>query len=199
MAILLDTPFKGDRTYVHGTSFFSALEAVAKQYTTAEGAYVSRLIFRRFACTLCTLTEREPRSNALIGSGTYRLSDGSERLFWLGATEQPVCRRVPFDETALLTGAELDLAQKRAWLPCRTSYAPIEEVVVLTKLLNYKTMPEVSGKWVFGQLDLTEPLNDAYRRLDIHMKASIPGRFSVNDIVLDDRTIGTVRFIVAKP
>jgi hypothetical protein len=57
----------------------------------------------------------------------------------------------------------------------------------------------VNGKWVFGQLDLAEPLSGDYRRLKIRLKQMIGGRFSVNEIIVDGHNIGTISFIVGDP
>jgi hypothetical protein len=59
-------------------------------------------------------------------------------------------------------------------------------------------MPNISGKWLFGQLDLDAPLRDDYDRLDIRMLNAFAGRFSISEIQLDGRSIGTIRFIVGE-
>ena len=58
--------------------------------------------------------------------------------------------------------------------------------------------PITIGIWLFGQLDLIEPLADNYLSLEIKMKHLIDGKFSVNDILIDGRMIGSIRFIVGK-
>ena len=80
----------------------------------------------------------------------------------------------------------------------RSKFTPIEDVIVLTKHLNYAMSRILKGNWLFGQLDLTEPLIDNYRSLEIKMKYLIEGKFSVNDILIDGRTIGSIRFIMGK-
>lgn len=197
MGILLRMAFKGNRTYLNGASFFDVLGSVAQEFTGKEGSYLVRLLFRRFAKNLCEIVSVPPENNKpLVGQGTYQLLSGQRKDFWILETEESISDRQPFDEEALLVNAQIDAKSRSACLTERTAYTPIEEVVALTKILHYQTMPIDSGKWLFGQIDLTEPLHDKYIRLDIQMKNCISGRFSINEIFLDKRNIGVIRFIV---
>jgi hypothetical protein len=118
---------------------------------------------------------------------------------WIFETTNPVTSRRPFEEATLLAHAILGQDGCSARLPDRTGFSPIEEVIALTKYLNYAVSPMVNGKWVFGQLDLVEPLPKDYRELEIRLKSLLGGRFSVNEILADDRAIGIIRFIVGTP
>ena len=89
------------------------------------------------------------------------------------------------------------LQQRRAILLDRSEFTPIEEVIVLTKYLNSSISPTSNGKWVFGQLALSEPLTDKCMSVEVRMKNLIERKFSVNTIYVDGRQIGTINFIVA--
>jgi hypothetical protein len=197
MRIFLRIDFKGNRTYLNGASFFDALEKAAGEFTGVEGSYLRKLLFRRFAKNLCEIATSPPENNAyLVGQGTFQLSSGGVKDFWILETDEKIFDRKPFDEDALLLGVQIEAGPRYARLMRRAAFTPIEEVVALTKALHYKIMPINSGKWVFGQIDLAEQLHGTYTHLDIKMNKCITGRFSINEIFLDDHSIGFIRFIV---
>lgn len=190
--------YKGSREYLHGTDFFNVLAELVPEITGDPDAFVERLIFRRFARMACEVTTDQPADQTkTIGQVRFRSTrDACYLDAWLVETDISVSIRQPFDEERLLASASLNEDTRSARLPLRSVYTPIEEVVILTKYLNYAISPEVAGKWVFGQLDLLEPLTGSYQILEIQMKNLIANRFSVSDILIDGHRIGTVRFIV---
>jgi hypothetical protein len=105
--------------------------------------------------------------------------------------------RYEFDEDSLLApaisnGEEIILRE-------RSGYTPIEEIIALTKRLNYELTPDITGKWVFGQLNVNGPLPGDYSSLKICRTSEVVGRFSVNKIFIDDDAVGDIRFIVGEP
>lgn len=201
MKKLLLLSYKGEREYLHGSDFYNALAEVAARLTGEANAFVERLAFRRFARRACEITTEQPTEPAtVVGQVRFRMPGrASSQEAWLVEIDNPVSGRRPFDEAALVANAFLDAKSRHICLPERSVYTPIEDVIALTKQLNYAVCPEVNGKWVFGQLDLVEPLTGSYQRLEIWMKNLIDGRFSVNDIIVDGRNIGSMRFIVGTP
>jgi hypothetical protein len=201
MRKLLTLSYKGAREYLHGSDFFNILTDIAAEVTNHPDAFVDRLTFRHFARMACEVTTEQPADlSKAIGQVRFRLPHDSSHLdAWLVETDISVTARRPFDEALLLANASLDESERSARIHDRSVYTPIEDVIALTKHLNYAVSPDVVGKWVFGQLDLTEPLIDSYQMLEIQMKSLIAGRFSVNDILVDGRRIGSMRFIVGAP
>ena len=84
-------------------------------------------------------------------------------------------------------------------LEIRSAFSPIEELIALTKRLNYELTPDIDGKWVFGQMNLKCGLPDEYSQLRITRNCIVSGRFSVNDIKFDSKHVGDIRFIVGTP
>jgi hypothetical protein len=199
MKKLLAISYKGDRTYLQGGDFFNALMVTATEI--GPDAFVDRLTFRRFACRACLVTtDQHVDPSKVIGQVRFRLPhDSSHQDAWLIESDIVVTDRRPFDEALLLANASLDVSRRYAQLPVRSIYTPIEDVIALTKHLNYAISPEVTGKWVFGQLDLFQPLDSSYIALEIQMQNLIANRFSVNHILTDGCRIGTIRFIVGVP
>jgi hypothetical protein len=201
MKKLLPLSYKGAREYLQGGDFYNALANMAAELAGEAGTFVERLAFRRFACMACEITTEQPTEpSVVVGQVRFRLPSGAgSQEAWLIETDSPVSGRRPFDEAALLANSFLDAEGRYVSLQEPSAYTPIEDVIALTKQLNYAVCPDVNGKWVFGQLDLVSPLPGSYQKLEIRMKSLIAGRFSVNDIFVDGRSTGTMRFIVGAP
>lgn len=197
---MLPLSFKGDRKYLQGGDIYNAVSNIAAELIGVPGAFVEWIAFRRFARMSCEVSIEPPIEQSQIVSQARVRAPGTGSLdVWLVETTIPVTSRRPFDEAQLLAKASLGPDGRSASLPERSVYSPIEDVIALTKHLNYAVSPVVNGKWVFGQLDLAEPLSGDYRRLKIRLKQMIGGRFSVNEIIVDGHNIGTISFIVGDP
>ncbi len=193
--------YKGNREYLHGSDIFNALSGMAAELTGVSGAYIERITFRRFARMSCDVSTEPPADPSGIVCQAKLHAPGQAACtdVWLVETTNPVTSRKPFDEAQLLANATLGSDGRSARLPRGGGYSPIEEVIALTKHLNYAVSPTVNGKWVFGQLDLTKPLPADHQELEIRMKSLVGGRFTVNEILADSRSIGLIRFIVGAP
>lgn len=195
----LNMSFKGDRGYLHGSDFYNAIRATAFLQSTE--SYISELTFRRFAKNQCFITDIAPTDSSLVvGSFKTKLINNPDFLkeYYMVETDTKVNDHYEFHEDMLVVNAIVDTTQLTARLP-KTAYSSIEEVIALTKLLNYAVAPNVSGKWVFGQLKLEMMLPENYSVLIITMKNMIKERFSINSIIIDGEVVGNIQFIVGKP
>lgn len=194
----LQLQFKGDRKYLHGSDMYNTITQRMSAFTKDPTAYVNKIIFRQLARHDCDLWLESPeKSSRLIANGTCRLRDDSTLPFWLIESERQVVGRYEFDEDAISSPAELD--DRFIVLTKRTQYSPIEEIIALNKALNYRLMPKVPGKWLFGQLTLQKALYRDYQKIKIIMRSAISGRFSVSDIEIDEKMVGEIRFVVGQP
>ncbi len=201
MKKLLSLRFKGDRKYIQGGDIFNALADVSYEIRNQDKLFINKLVFRRFAHHACQLTTDKPKNmgdvvgqvqfKSLLGKGVV---DG-----WVEEKDTFVSDRHDFDESLLLSSASLEYDIRSATLSQRSIYTPIEDVIALTKYLNYSITPKISGSWVFGQLNMTEPLINNYQSLTIRMKNLIDSKFSMNEIILDGRQVGVIQFIVGSP
>jgi hypothetical protein len=193
----LPLSFKGSRDYLHGSDFFNMLMSFAEKNTENPDSYVERITFRKYASKLCELTDTKPTSQEkVVGQVRYKIDSGNNDMnFWIVETDDPIFGRYPFDENVILNKTHFRQENRSVLLRERSKYTPIEDVIVLTKYLNNAISPIANGSWLFGQMDLTEPLIDNYNLLEIKMKNLIDGKFSVNDILIDERVIGSIRFI----
>ncbi len=198
MVELLTLAYKGSRDYLHGSDIFNAVSGIADEITGSSRCFVDRLIFRRYARTMCALTTVKPNNlEKIVGQVRYMIPDDKRHVdCWLVEKDKLVTNRNPFDETFILSDVDIDKKRRSVILHERSIYTPIEDILVLTKYLNYTISPLRHGNWLFGQLDLVSPLNDDYQSLEIQMKNLIEGRFSVNSILIGGCQIGKIRFIM---
>lgn len=198
-AIPLNLQFKGQRDYIHGTDVYNAIQSLAFHLTDSIEAFVSNLAFRRFAKNDCDLSLNQPDTNLdYVAKGKISDSQGQEiRHFWVLETERAPKGRYAFDEKKIVTTATIK--DKEIALQGQTAYSPIEETIALTKTLHYHLMPEISGKWVFGQLDLVRPFSPIRHNLRVELISVKARRFSMNKIFEDDELTGDIRFIVGEP
>lgn len=187
--------YKGGRSYLHGSDIFHALTEWALE-CQGSTAYVARLSFRQLARTSCSVST-EPIKAGLMGEGLLNVS-GVEVPFWMVETGGAVQRRYAYDEEKVVAPLILDMAARQAVLPIETA-TPIEEVIAVTKRLNNEVAPLAEGNWLFGQLQLNEPLMRKGRVLRIVIRSLLASRFSINDIYYADRLIGNIRFVVGNP
>lgn len=200
MRKLLELSYKGTRNYVQGGDFFNAILSIAPIITGDTNAFIARLTFRHFANMACELITDPPDNlSTIIGEVKFFSPDEYSYIDgWIVLTDIPILGRRHFDEDLLLANTVFDEATRSALLLGCSRWTPIEQIIALTKYLNYSINPIAQGKWVFGQLDLKKPLSDRYAKLEIKMTNLIPGRFSVNNIFIDGCEVGSMRFIVSK-
>jgi len=193
----LQMKLKGSRTYIHGSDMFNQLSAAAGGLTGDDASFVSMISFRRFARNDCMITLEPPPAETLVAEARLRDSAGEDTPVWIAETLEPPAGRYDFDEEGLVAPAVIDGDVITG--AANTRYTPIEVAIALTKRLTYHRHPKPAGKWVFGQLELTKALPTDYREMSIRARATIAGRFSRNELMVDGQSYGTMRFIVGTP
>ena len=201
MKIELDLNYRGDRNYLQGGDFYIALTNASKDYCNDPKVYVKKLTFRNFARTCCEIVSIKPSDfSRLIGEVRFSNDTGSKLWdAWIIEKENDVIKRKEFNEELLLSKAVIDSVKRVGILHKRSKYMPIDDIIALTKCINYAVAPKISGTWVFGQIDLEGHINIDYKELKVEINSLIPGRFTLNNIFLDGRHTGNVRFIVGNP
>lgn len=183
--------FKGSRDYVQGGDVFDVLE----QWLKKQGKYIQELNFRSFSANQLACVFTEPSEN-ITAEGKAVDNDGTQTLFWLTETAEPVTERHPFDEDAITSHARIE--GKVIEASNTAQYSVIEQIIALTKALNYSLTPDINGKWVFAQLRLKEALPESADNFSIRQKTLLGGRFSTQEIKLDNRVVGDIRFITSQ-
>lgn len=191
----LPMKYKGNRNYLHGSDFFQSINNVLfRQY----GGWLKKIAFRGFAKKQCLLVSEKPSANDnIIATVDWQSKKGEMVAAWIIETGLAVEGQYDFDEAEISDLAKLE--NQHITLHNATPFTVIENVIALTKQLNYHLTPNVDGKWVFGQLNLHCPLPAKYDVISIHRATEIKNKFSRNRIYIDDVDLGEIRFIVGAP
>ncbi|WP_067865093.1 hypothetical protein [Neptuniibacter marinus] len=195
----LELSFKGTRKYLHGSDFYNSINDLCESKYSKD-SFVSKISFRSLASKQCVVLFETPSVNEkLIGNGLISVSSAEMNSipFWLVESDKKVSGRYPFDEDALVGNSLLNLTNKSITIQPNGEYTVIEEIIVLTKELNNQVC-SVDGKWLFGQLDLKTKLPDSADEIAVVLSKMISGRFSVNDIYINNIPMGKIQFIVGK-
>jgi len=184
---LIKFKFKGNRNYVHGSDIFNNITALLK-----EDEFTLDLSIRKVSTSYCVLKQQAEDGDVVTSiiktnSGQYVLVNGNES----------VTERYEFDEENLVANASID--NTLISMDSNTHFTLIENVIALTKKLNYSLEPEVDGKWLFGQLKLTAQFPKEFGKIEIQSTRRLPKRFSENEILVDGVNYGKIIFIVGKP
>lgn len=193
--IQLNLKYKGSRNYLQGGDIYNA---IVHELTLRLGGHLARLAFKSFARKQVDLLLENP-SDAFnpMGSGIWKSGSGELYRFWLVETDRSVTESYPFEEEAITRDAEV--SGEAICSRCANSYSLIENIIALTKRLNYALVPHVDGKWLFGQLDLISGLPCRWSKLCIERKQCVGSSFSRNRITIDDADYGEIRFIGGQP
>lgn len=187
--------FKGSRSYLHGSDIYNV---VSEKLMERFDGYIARLVFRHFARHQIELLQDKPTDMAnVVGSGAWQTSEGRSLQFWLRETSQPVTESYPFDEDAISTPAVIQgtvICGNRS-----NPYSLIENIIALTKKLNYALSPNVEGKWVFGQLNINTKPPTEWSIIEITRTVSVGSSFSRNSISIDGTAYGEIRFVGGNP
>ena len=187
----IELKYKGNRTYLQGGDIFNAL---MESFLQIGDGFISRLVLKSFAINQIKVLHKAPdRDKGILGNGLWKYTDGSEQRFWLQETEEPVTDSYSFNEDAITD--EATLSGEAILLEMQNEYTLIENIIALTKRLNYLLSPDVRGKWLFGQIDLHRALPEYWKLIEIERKICVGNSFSRNIIQIDGDVYGEIRFI----
>ncbi len=193
--IELTLKYKGARHYIHGGDFYNAID---EHLTQRLGGHLTRLAFKRFARNQCRLLLEPPTDmSPVMGNGSWCTASGEAQRFWLYESDTPVTASYPFDEDAITTAAAIN-ENSILGQGCH-SYTAIENIIALTKMLNYVLTPDIAGKWLFGQLDVNAKLPSHWDEMRIERYLCMGSGFSRHHINIDGNELGEIRFIVGEP
>jgi len=189
--ISIQLKYKGSRTYLHGSDIYNAI--VQELLSRLDGR-LQKLVFKRFSRNQIELLLEMPENpENLIGNGVWVTPDGEKCRFWIRETDELVTESYPFDEDSIIDVAQL--SGECVQSDHANQYSVIENIIALTKKLNYVLSPDVSGKWLFGQIDLKQRLPMEWSSIKIERTSCVGSSYSRNRIIIDRADYGDICFI----
>ena len=192
----LDIPFKGARTYLHGTDLFNhALAVITAHENAVIDAYdiaFHRMVEKQVSMVIGTLEEGiDP-----FAVGSY-VTQGQKMRFFLSEQETAPSGRLPFPEEELVARVafcENDSSAKLVWIP---KYSDIETWVPMIKALNHRCFPEAEGLWLFARarIGAHAPLKNADHVVhEVRLTAKLGTKLTRNEVFRDGHKMGDVFF-----
>jgi hypothetical protein len=187
--------YKGSRNYLQGGDIYNAIDDLL---SARFSGHLACLVFKRFARNQIELQFEKPDdSSRLVGHGTWQILPADVVEFWMQETTQHVTDSYPFQEECITQPAEVEGTMIRGRR--ENAYSLIENIIALTKCLNYALTPDVDGKWLFGQLNLEKALPTEWDEIVVRRGVDVGNRFSRNQIEIDGEGFGEIRFIGGAP
>jgi hypothetical protein len=184
--------FKGERNYVQGGDVYNAIDKVIGNY------FIKKLVFKKFTHNHCMLVDQPPLApNDIVALCAVQDSSNHDKKVWIVESIEQVQDRYEFDEGVITNSASI--LKNSITLSENTPYTTIEKIIALTKKLSYHLSPDIDGKWVFGQLDLTQRLPQNSGDIVISRLTKPSVKFSTNRIIIDSKAYGKISFIVGTP
>lgn len=198
-----DLCFKGERTYVHGTSLYeTALQgAAATGFGTPDGPFTLDLR-RRLASGACFHfhdAESVPPApeNAVAG---FNLSCGGRKVSgWVEPTETPVTRRISYDEGLIRNATAI--AGETIRLTGLPPFQPFEICAAMAVQLHNTLFPPAPGeRWMLTQVKLARPLAETdLAGLRLNFQRRLGERVTRTSVAVSDQSpLGTLTFMLAR-
>ena len=191
---LLETPYRGDRRYVHGTDIFAGLNSLVNSWELPRRIFISELTLMRVSKNLC-FAMLEPRVPSSEMQGVFWLSDESGRRIkgHLCESSRPPEQRLEYNERPLnehSTIRGMTLYAHRVG-----GFSVIQTVVGFMKILTATSVGLREGRWMFSRLRLSQPLPLNFQELEMRLVRTLPNQYSRATIEMDGERIGQIQFV----
>jgi hypothetical protein len=192
-------PFKGDRTYIHGTDLFNAIMREAPAADLRDIQFEVHEVIRTPSCTF-EITEDPAEFDALDRCATrcgFSVAGRPVRAGLSGAGGDPAeIIRQPYDEDRVLRLCRV--ADDAILLNGESPYSFIETIVPMNKALLTQLFPDAPGRWLFTRLILGRSCS-ARENLTLRFVRNFQFRLVRSDVHLGDKRIGSLDFSVMQP
>ena len=192
-SVALDLPYKGSRSYLHGTDMYNAVLGYFGREMPQHLRGPLKMVMHEFARNQVDMNfsigaERCPRpANARL-----EFSFADKVSGWLSETERPVLARSPYPEAEIVAGCRIE-GQTVASAPT-SKFSPIELLVSLTKHLHSTLRPGPAG-WAFTRLELQRPLNDTDKdSLEVELLHALGNRLTKSAVHVGETPLGHIYF-----
>ena len=193
----LEVPFRGERSYLHGTDLHQAVHAALPEPPPAGPVNLTfhHLLKHQPDLVLSRDSLLHLREDPAF-RGEIRWGTGTDlRHAVLLESERPVTARKPCNEPEVAAAATVDAAAKTAVLHAPAPGLPIEQIVFLNKRLHLEVLPHLSPKWLFARLELVAPLaTEPVEELTVSLRQVLGNRFTRSEITSGGRRLGFISF-----
>jgi hypothetical protein len=190
---LMQLKFKGLREYVHGTDMFNE----TLDWLSAEKGEIKDIDFALHRVATHQLKvilgdvppEERPVAVCAFTSGGVR-----ERAY-LMETDVDITERYPYPEDEIVSSLAFDTTGRKGVLQGDSGYSDIEIWVAMCKAVHLKTLPQLSGKWLFARARFPRYENHAgAHERTLTIAATFNEKLTRSEVVLDGEKVGEIYF-----
>jgi len=195
--IQMTIPFRGTRDYLQGADLYQFIvDRVGGALPAGPVQLQFHSLLRRQGELLVGVEEIASWRKRPEYRGEGRFGPPMEsRYVVLVESESTVADRKECNESEVVMGAQVNLAERSAVLAFPSGGTPMEMVVFLNKQLHFQTLPEVKEKWLFVRLELNERLpTTGERELKLVLRQVLGKRFTKTEILIDEVSYGFIIF-----
>jgi len=188
----LKLPFLGQRTYLHGTTLFNALQGRFPGMRNIDFRLFTLIQSDRVAVEMLSPGAKRGREH----SATLLATGGGAPLHVGVAPLEPsgAIAREPFDEGAIVGPARLLADAGRIELDAPAPFPFVTTVVALHKALLLKAIASPpAGQWLFTRLELKH-VPETFGSLVLERRASLGLKLVRSDILVDSASVGSIYF-----
>ena len=187
--------FKGSRGYLQGGDIFNSL--TSNLLEIFPDSFITNLLFRRFAKNqLCVFFDKTEDESKIIGHGNLKLKNKSIKKFWIKEIDDEVTSSYEFNEDLILSYTIIN--KNQISIINRDTFSLIENIIILTKKINYLICPLTNDKWIFSQIKLEKIFPNSWNKIDIILDKMKKKTYSESKIIIDNKNYGVIRFMTAK-
>jgi|GEM_PF-1831090 len=193
----LELPFRGERSYLHGTDLHQAIMgALGSDLPAGPVSITFHSLLKQLPDLVCSTDSLRHLRDDPTFRGELRFGSGESVLnAVLMESVRPAIERKVCNENDVAAAALVDEAAKSATLDEPQVGNLIEQIVFLNKHLHLKLLPHLSPKWLFAKLELSAPLATAApRQIALVLKQVLGNRFTRSEILFDGQRFGSISF-----
>lgn len=181
--------FKGDRSYVHGTSIFDAIVHAASQRGVTNGK-INIFFKKKVYNPICVLEERTPTPKDSIYAEIDGYHGKSIILCINESSDTSEAGRQEYNEQEICQGAILE-GNSITQNDIHHSNS-IELLVALCKTLH-QNLYGTSKKWVFSRYEGQFPV-PKINKAELKIVKKLGARLTCSEVKVNDQTIGHIYF-----
>lgn len=182
-------PFKGGRTYVHGTSMFDEIGALLKSQGCI-GAKIDIAFRKMIPNPNCTLEIRPAQADDSVVASISRPA-GDDLVICLNPTaEMAEPARIEYAEDRIWESARIDGPRITSARP--SGYSDVEIMVALCKKLH-QTHFDAGKRWVFSRFKGRIPL-DLEEDVELRIVRTVGTRLTCSEVYTAGSKVGEIYF-----
>ena len=192
--IALDTPFRGNRNYIHSTSIYNQLQVHINEFV-GKNAWIRQLKLNQFFDTQCYATTNLDENDQQVGNFSVQIIDSIIQGFIVADPSIAISSREEFDEGYICSKATmLDEGVENEW---QVKVPFIDQCVSLTKYFHNELYPLESKKWIYTRLTMQEDTTHLNpKKITIKLNRKLGNRITQSSIFFDEEKCGVIEFSV---